>query len=271
MVRNNRFLGVSMVRKVFFSFHFDRDIWRAGQVRNSWVTEPDREEAGYIDAVSWEEVRKNGENAVKEWIDGQLEGTSVTIVLIGAETSERDWVQYEIESSMIKGNGLLGIYIHDLKNQDQETDPKGADPFVKLGYLGIKTYDWVSDEGYENIGDWVEAAYEDSQRTVIDKEFSFGGWDTKTLRFPVRAGDRIRGFVKESKNNWLKIYIMDEKNYQELDSFLGWPTFIAKAEGVGVMNIDHTVPTNGIYYLYIKHNDWWGDPETVHVKIDKGN
>ena len=37
------------------------------QVRNSWVTKPDREAAGFWDAASWEEVKK-GDEAVKRWI-----------------------------------------------------------------------------------------------------------------------------------------------------------------------------------------------------------
>ncbi len=40
-----------MARRVFFSFHYERDVWRAGQVRNSWVTK-DREEAGFWDAAA---------------------------------------------------------------------------------------------------------------------------------------------------------------------------------------------------------------------------
>lgn len=47
-----------MARKVFFSFHYERDVWRAAQVRNSWVTKPDRETAGFWDSASWEEVKK---------------------------------------------------------------------------------------------------------------------------------------------------------------------------------------------------------------------
>jgi len=152
-----------MARRVFFGFHYEKDIWRASQVRNSWVTKPDREAAGFWDAASWEEVKRNGEEAVKRWIDKQLEGTSVTVVLIGAETSERKYVQYEINRSWDKGNGLIGIYIHNLKNQNGRTDTKGADPFVQLGYKGIRTYDWLYDDGYKNMGDWVEAAYPRAQ------------------------------------------------------------------------------------------------------------
>jgi len=152
-----------MARRVFFSFHYERDVWRAGEVRNSWITKPDREAAGFWDAASWEEEKKKGEEAIKHWINEQLEGTSVTVVLIGLETSERKYIQYEINQSWYRGNGLIGIYIHNLKDQSRKTDIKGEDPFVKLRYKGIKTYDWVNDNGYENLGDWVESAYQRAQ------------------------------------------------------------------------------------------------------------
>jgi len=154
---------VKMARRVFFSFHYERDIWRASQIRNSWVTKPDREAAGFWDAASWEEVKKKGEEAIKRWINNQLEGTSVTVVLIGTETSEREYVQYEINQSWDRDNGLIGIYIHNIRDQKGRTDIKGKDPFVKLDYKGIKTYDWVNDSGYETLGDWVESAYKRAQ------------------------------------------------------------------------------------------------------------
>ena len=106
-----------MARRVFFSSHYETDICRARQVRNSWVTKPDREAAGFWDAAAWEEVKKKDEEAIKRWIDKQLEGTSVTVVLIGAETSERKYVQYEINQSWDKGNGLIRTYVHNFKEQ----------------------------------------------------------------------------------------------------------------------------------------------------------
>lgn len=157
-----------MARRVFFSFHYERDVWRANQVRNSWVTKPDREAAGFWDAAEWEKVKRQGDEAVKRWIDKQLEGTSVTVVLIGAETYTRKWVKYEIKQSCERGNGLLGVYIHKLKDKDGKTDTKGKNPF-DLFYIernGEKvylseiypTYDWVDDDGYNNLGKWVEEA-----------------------------------------------------------------------------------------------------------------
>ncbi len=151
-----------MARRVFFSFHYERDIWRASQVRKSWVTKPDRESAGFWDAASWEEVKKKGEDAVKRWIRDQLDGTSVTAVLIGTETASRPYVQYEIDQSWAKNNGLFGIYVHNMKDANSKVDVKGSDPFAR--YQNIKTYDWVNDNGYQNLGDWVEAAYQRAQQ-----------------------------------------------------------------------------------------------------------
>jgi MTH538 TIR-like domain (DUF1863) len=152
-----------VARHTFFSFHYERDAWRAGQIRNSWVTR-DYEASGFWDKAKWEEVKRQGDAEIKAWIDRQLEGTSVTVVLIGAETSTRKYVDYEITQSWAKGNGLLGIYIHNVKDMSASTDIKGENPFTKWTFqrsgniVTIPTYDWVNDSGYQNIGDWIESA-----------------------------------------------------------------------------------------------------------------
>lgn len=152
-----------MARRVYFAFHYQRDIWRVNQVRNSNVVEG-FDEAGFIDSSLWEEAKKKGDEAIKRLIDNGLENTTVTVVLIGAETSEREYVDYEINQSWKKKNGLIGVFIHNLENQFGKTDIKGDDPFVKLKYEGIRTYDWVNDDGYENLGNWVDAAYDRAQK-----------------------------------------------------------------------------------------------------------
>lgn len=161
-----------MARKVFFSFHYEEDSWRSAIVRNSWVTKPDRQSAGYIDAAKWEEIKEEGEDAIKEWIDEQMNGTSVTAVLIGTETSDREWVQYEVKKSHELGKGILAIHIHDLKNSDGETCAKGDCDFGQIGtdddgnpiYFSQEymAYDWINDKGYEHLGDWVENAAKDA-------------------------------------------------------------------------------------------------------------
>jgi hypothetical protein len=99
-----------MARRVFFSFHYGRDIWRANQVRNSWVTQ-DREAAGFFDASLWEKAKTKGQDAIERLIDGALQNTSVTVVLIGSQTAGRRYIAYEIQQSFARGNGMLGVYM----------------------------------------------------------------------------------------------------------------------------------------------------------------
>lgn len=156
-----------MARRVFFSFHYERDIIRVNQVRNSWVTQ-DREAAGFWDASLWEEAKKKGDSAIKKMILDGLDNTSVTVVLIGAESADRDYVQYEIIESHKRGNGLLGIYIHDLKNFQGRTDFQGANPFDRVWIQEAYNrkclssvypiYYWTGQDGYRNFASWVEAA-----------------------------------------------------------------------------------------------------------------
>jgi MTH538 TIR-like domain (DUF1863) len=130
-----------MARRVFFSFHHARDVWRAGQVRNSWVTQ-DREAAGFWDAPEWEEVKKKDTATIHRWIDRQMAGTSVTVVLIGAQTATRPHVKYEIEQSVAQKKGLLGIRIHKLKDQNQLTPIVGGQlppPTTTLLTIGSTT------------------------------------------------------------------------------------------------------------------------------------
>lgn len=153
-----------MARRVFFSFHFERDAWRVGQVRNSNVVLRDYEPTPFLDSVDWESIKRSGEHAIKSWIDSQLRGTSVTVVLIGKQTSHRKWVKYEIAQSWERGNGLLGILIHNLKNERGFADLRGDNPFVSIYSNGrpisdlVRTYDWVIDHGRANIGRWIEEA-----------------------------------------------------------------------------------------------------------------
>lgn len=161
-----------MARYVFFSFHHGGDSKRIGVVRNHHITKDDYQEAGYIDSADWEKIKLQGKDATKKWINTQLNGTSVTVVLIGAQTSEREWVNYEIEESFNRGNALLGVYIHNIKGLDQVTTPKGKNPFENfiidasgktLGSI-VPTYDWVNNDGYNNFSEWVESAYKNWQK-----------------------------------------------------------------------------------------------------------
>lgn len=139
-------------RRVFFSFHYEQDVWRATNVRNSTKVDA-AAAAGWSDASLWEEAKRKGRREIERLIDAGLRGTSVTAVLIGAETAGRPWVTYEIEKSIEKGNGLLGVRIHQVKDQAGQRGQRGATP-AALTDGGFHVYDWDRN----NFGRWVEWA-----------------------------------------------------------------------------------------------------------------
>jgi len=142
-----------MARKVFFSFHYQRDLWRVNVVRNSGVIEG-VSAAGFHDESLWEETKKKGDEAVKRLINNGLEGTSVTAVLIGAQTADRKYVSYEIERSIARGNGVLGIRINNIRDKNGRIDQAGSIPdALTKSDAPIYTYE------YGKLGEWVEKAY----------------------------------------------------------------------------------------------------------------
>ena len=157
-----------MARRVFFSFHYDNDINRSMTVRNSWVTQG-KEIAGFIDKAEFERVKRQGERAVHNWIDKQLEGTSVTVVLIGAETLNRPFVQYEICQSLQRNNGVIGVHIHGIRDMvTRQTSSRGIAHTIIGWYSDGRPayfdevcdgiYDYTTQNGYNNLGIWIEAA-----------------------------------------------------------------------------------------------------------------
>jgi len=140
-----------MARKVFFSFKYD-DVQRAMNVRNSNVI-TGAIKSGFIDKADFEEVERKGDNAIKAWIDKQLEGTTVTVVLIGANTNKSRWVKYEIDQSIDRGNGILTIDISKIKDFDGNTTE-----CCSLRVNGYNHYLWNKGNGRGNLGKWVESA-----------------------------------------------------------------------------------------------------------------
>ncbi|CAN5501816.1 hypothetical protein BH09SUM1_BH09SUM1_01160 [soil metagenome] len=130
-----------MAKRVYFGFHHDDVIsFRANVVRNHNAVSSATDDVVFFDASIWEEAKTKGEEALKRLINGGLDRTSVTCILIGTETYSRKWVRYEIFKSLQKGNKLIGIYIHKIKDKDGKTATKGPNPFE---HLALK----VSDDG----------------------------------------------------------------------------------------------------------------------------
>ena len=159
-----------MARKIFFSFHYQRDAWRVSIVRNSNVVKSNYDRTTYLDHADWQSIERSGDVAIKNWIDNQLVGSTVTCILIGNETDSRKWVHYEIEKSIERQHAILGVYINNIKNQFGLTDVGGINPLSKhrIGWNALTsiapTYDWVNNNGYLNFSSWIEEAVKNFQR-----------------------------------------------------------------------------------------------------------
>jgi hypothetical protein len=157
-----------MARKVFFSFHYDRDVRRVVQVRNSWVARPGDEAQPFYDKAEFEEAKKRA-GGIENWIEEQMKGTSVTVVLFGAQTYDREWVRHEMKRSHDLGKGMLAIDIHSVKDPKVGPDVQGRNPLEywsatqsdgrKIPFTTLyRSYDWVRDDGYANMPAWIETA-----------------------------------------------------------------------------------------------------------------
>lgn len=191
-----------MARRVFFSFHYQDVIdFRANVVRNHWLTKPAREDAGFFDASIWETARRTGSVALKRLINGGLDGTSNTCVLIGAETFARPWVRYELLKSFRRGNHIFGVHINGIRSRMGTVKPQGPNP---LQFVGV-TY---SDDGstatlWERNGtDWKR--YEE-----IDGSATYG--------VSVEQQYRGKGFHLA---NWYRTY--DWVNDDGFNRFADW-------------------------------------------------
>lgn len=158
------------MRQVFFSFHYSRDSWRAAMVRNMRKVD----KSSTFSDNDWEEVRYKSESRIKEWIDSQMAMRSCIIVLVGAETSSRKWVKYEIEKAMELRKGIVGIRINKLEDSSGQQDREGSNPFysvytnsgqrlsnyVKLFEPAYKSSKYVYEEIQDNLDQLIEEAIE---------------------------------------------------------------------------------------------------------------
>ena len=148
-----------MAHRVFYSFHYEADNWRAATVRGIGAIEgnkpaPDND---------WETITRGGDKAIKDWIASQMKGRSCTVVLVGTNTAGRKWINHEVVESWDDGMGVVGIHIHGLRNSDKEVSRKGKNPFASITYGKsgeklssiVKCYDPAGSNSQERY-DWIK-------------------------------------------------------------------------------------------------------------------
>jgi len=141
-----------VARRVFFSFDYSY-VWKVNQIR-SMPNVIGTAAAGFQDASLWEEAKKKGDKEIKSMIDKGLENTSVTVVCVTRGTAERKFINYEIDKSLERGNGLVSVQIHHLKDQNGQTGSPGAKP-SQIEANGFKGYKYTDKEA---LARWIEEA-----------------------------------------------------------------------------------------------------------------
>ena len=85
-------------RQIFYSFHYNNDVFRVQQIRNIGTLEDNKP----VSANEWETGKRDLGASIKKWIDENLNYKSCLVVLIGTETANRKWIRYEIEKGWIE-------------------------------------------------------------------------------------------------------------------------------------------------------------------------
>ncbi len=158
-----------MARKCFYSFHYKPDNWRVSKVRNIGTVEGNKPASDN----DWETITGGGEKKIKEWIANQMKGRTCTVILAGANTAGRKWINHEILESWNNGKGVVVIHIHNITDKDGKQASKGANPLYYVTHSPTKkrlstiakAYDppRTTSKGVysyilEHIEDWVDEA-----------------------------------------------------------------------------------------------------------------
>lgn len=160
------------MKDTFVSFHYKRDNWRVQKVLQMGAIEGQ----SIVSSQDWEQVKRQGDQAVKNWIEKQMSGKSAVVVLVGAQTASRRWVRYEIAKAWDEKKPVVGIRVHGLTDRDGYTDSAGDDPFAKVTLQGggtvadyVTLHDPAGNDSKavyatikKNIENWVASAYKRS-------------------------------------------------------------------------------------------------------------
>ncbi len=156
-----------MTSRVYFAFDVERDLSRADPIRRRTAA-AGVETAGFFDRGEYDEIRRRRGDAIARAIDERLGGTTVTVVLVGRHTAARPWVRYEILRSIRQGNGLLGVFVHHLRDalgvRDLGDHPSA--PAVPVA-VEFPTHVWDGELGWFSAA--IQAAALRAERTRISR------------------------------------------------------------------------------------------------------
>lgn len=155
----------AMAINVFFTFHYEQDLWRARVIQQAWLRQGG-EALGFWDEPTWQRARSSERHL--ELIDEAVTDAAVTVVLVTQGTSDQGYVQYAVRKSHQEGKGLLAVYFHNIQDPEGRKSPIGNTQFGELEvdanntrvffWQRYPTYRWIIDDGPRNLKHWIEEA-----------------------------------------------------------------------------------------------------------------
>jgi len=153
-------------RKVFISYQHDDRMTAKGfnLLRYNKNVEVD-----FVGRHLLDPVDSTNETYIKSCIKDMLHGTSVTVVLIGRNTCESEWVLWEIEQSLAKDhpNGILAVRLKDARL------PEGCPVERALHDAAAEIIDWDA----HLFAEAIERAAKASGRVVAVKRAAAAAGD----------------------------------------------------------------------------------------------
>jgi len=135
-------------RRVFISYQHQDQMKASGL---NLMTYNDNLDVDFVGRHLLNPVKSSDPGYISRKIHEQINGSSATIVLIGKQTADSEWVPKEVQWSLEKQppNGLLGIRI----------DPEAEIP-AELTQAGAEIIDWYRPEDVHDFNDAIERAIE---------------------------------------------------------------------------------------------------------------
>lgn len=141
-------------RRVYFSFQYQSDLARVNRIRKvpNVIT---YSAAGFADQALWQKARRRGDGAVRQMIESAIENTTVTVICIGQQMTSNDkFVDHEIERTIAHGNGIVGLHLPNLRDEDGNAI-ENAPPPARIATLGYRVYPY---SGGEQLAAHIEEA-----------------------------------------------------------------------------------------------------------------
>jgi len=165
------------VHRVYFAFDYNRDLFRVARI-HKLPNVLARAAGGFESSAVWHRARRRNRAAIHGLIDDGLTKTSVTVVCVGYMSASRTYLHYEVERSLEQGNGLVGIRINHLEDQDGLMDDDGTPPPL-IEAAGYHVYRY---RGPERLAVHIEEAHElaqmeEAERVALWRRSATPAWD----------------------------------------------------------------------------------------------